>query len=458
MADAKPLKIVEYQGENLKRMRAFNLKLDPKGNVVLVTGENNQGKTSLMDGIAYVLGGAKLAPAKPIRDGAISATGTLKLGDGQSVEYEVTRVFTQGKASTLTVTDKSGGKISSPQAFCDALYANLAFDPVAFTRLKPEDQRAVLLTLPSLNLNQKRIDEIDVQHKKIFDERTIIGRDVDRTKKLSQSIPLPEPGLPAVEVSISELSGELTAIQQHAMELQHEHSNITSYNDAIRYANEKIAEHKRAIEVEEETIVARQGDIEQANSRIAQITPLCGDQQEIELKIANAEGTNSKIRKERERLKYSDEFADYEKKYKSMTAQLELLKSERQEILNSAVMPLDGLSYDEKRLVYNGQPFEQLSSSEKMRVSLAIAMAGNPQLRVVLIPDASLLDKSSMLEIERMSQQHDFQVWMERVGTADPVGIVIVDGSVAEVKVAPAEPEPSALDHPEQLAGEDPAN
>ena len=93
---------------------------------------------------------------------------------------------------------------------------------------------------------------------------------------------------------------------------------------------------------------------------------------------------------------------------------------------------MDGLGFDESGVTYQGVPFSQASSAEQIRISLAMAMALNPRLRVIRILDGSLLDEDSMTAIRDQVAERDFQVWIERVADPAESAVVIEDGQVAE--------------------------
>ena len=95
-----------------------------------------------------------------------------------------------------------------------------------------------------------------------------------------------------------------------------------------------------------------------------------------------------------------------------------------------AEFPVDGLGFDESGVTYQGVPFKQASSAEQLRVSLAMAIALNPKLRVIRIADGSLLDSDNLALIEAAAKESDYQVWIEMVGDGNGRGIVIEDGEV----------------------------
>ena len=111
------------------------------------------------------------------------------------------------------------------------------------------------------------------------------------------------------------------------------------------------------------------------------------------------------------------------------TAEIEAIDAEKAAMLAAATFPVDGLGFGaDGGVTFQGVPLAQASGAERIRVSMAVALAANPEIRVVLIRDASLLDEDSMAAVVAMAEAADAQVWLERVGTADPGAVVIVDG------------------------------
>ena len=63
------VKIAALEAENVKRIKAVALTPSPTG-LTIVGGNNNQGKTSVLDALAWALGGEKFRPTAAVRDGA----------------------------------------------------------------------------------------------------------------------------------------------------------------------------------------------------------------------------------------------------------------------------------------------------------------------------------------------------------------------------------------------------
>jgi len=61
------IKINKLEIENVKRVKA--IKIEPTANgLTIIGGKNNQGKTSVLDSIAWILGGNSFRPSDPQRD------------------------------------------------------------------------------------------------------------------------------------------------------------------------------------------------------------------------------------------------------------------------------------------------------------------------------------------------------------------------------------------------------
>ena len=96
-----PIKISSLELENVKRIRAVELE-PTKDGLTVIGGRNAQGKTSVLDAIAWALGGEKMRPASPNRDGSANpAHLLLRLSNGITVERK-------GKNGALYVTDTTG--------------------------------------------------------------------------------------------------------------------------------------------------------------------------------------------------------------------------------------------------------------------------------------------------------------------------------------------------------------
>ena len=400
------MRIIKLQAENFKKIIA--IEITPKGNTVVISGANGQGKSSVLDAIWMALEGraASKTNIKPIRDGERNAKVSLTI-DGMVV----TRKWTSNEKSYLEITKGDNAVLKTPQAVLDKITGKLSFDPLEFANMKDSEQKAVLLDMLDLPID---LDALDEQREEAYGTRTLINRQIKKIEGHLHSLPLPVAGLPAEEISVSALT------QKHSEAVENK-IKLSSLKNALASHIERAEQLKEEFANIEQLISTTQEEIDNF------VMP---DIDEIKTELDNAEDTNRKIRNEKERQKVIGELNEAQMESKKKTFELQGIENTKRDALESAKFPVEGLGFDDVGVVFNGIPFKQCSSSEQLKVSLGIAMAMNPELRVIRITDGSLLDSQSMAVIEEMADDNDFQVWCEQVEESGAVGIYIEDGEV----------------------------
>lgn len=409
------LRVTNLRAENYKRLVAVDI--SPTGDVVTIAGRNAQGKTSVLDALWAALAGgeASRATQQPIRDGQDTAVVRLDLGD-----LIVTRRWTKDDAGTLTVESADGARYSSPQKILDEMLGRRAFDPLAFVRQSAKDQVATLVSTVDLPFDPA---DLERQRKGVFDQRTEVGRDVSRLEAQLAAYADPDPKLPAVETSA-------TALLAEADEARATNARIDREIDILA-AKESVAEQARATLALAEEAVKR-AEFEQAAQRDLLATlPERVDVSAITDRLAGVEELNRRIREQQHRAAVAEELADRKEARAKLTIRLEAIEKQKAEALAAVEFPVPGLSFDDAGVTLNGIPLSQASAAEQLRVSVALAMAANPKLRVLRILDGSLLDSQSMEIISELAAENDYQVWVEVVDESGKVGITIEDGQVA---------------------------
>lgn len=395
------MRIVKLTAENIKKLVA--VEITPTGDVVKISGKNGAGKSSVLDSIMFALGGKEAIQSKPVRSGEDKGLIRLDLGD-----IIVERRFTAGgENSTLTVTNKEGAKFGSPQKVLDELIGRLAFDPLEFLRMEPKKQSETLRDLVGMDFT-----EMDTERKKAFDDRTEFGRQYKSLKAQRDGIKF-DPAGAKEEVS--------------STTLLEEYNKAKTSNDEIDKANRELVETQKLIaelETKLSDLYAKVPVLEKAVDR-AFI-----DLKDFQVKITNLDTSNSNARAFKQAQALDLQLADVEKKGKDCGAKIDGIDKDKADLLAACSMPVPGLSLGEGVVLYNDIPINQASTAEQLRVSIAMAMAMNPKLRVLRITDGSLLDSTSMKLIEEMAGKNDYQVWLEVVDETGSVGICIEDGAV----------------------------
>ena len=403
------MKIISLRAENVKRLRA--VEITPDGNTVVIAGRNAQGKSSVLDAIWMALAGGSGAKetSRPIRDGETKASVVLDLGD-----LTVTRKWTAA-GTTLEVAAQDGARYPSPQTVLDGLIGRLSFDPLAFAQQDPKGQLATLLSVVELPFDPVMLDE---DRALVFGKRTDANRELKRLEAQVTGVAEVPAGTPDVEVSAADLIAELQAAIDGA---RARGDVISQYVAAV--ANEKrlADDHKEAVEVA--------ANLLERGNRL----PVAVDPAPIQARLLAIDETNAAVRFKVEKARLTVERDKALQQSAALTAKLETIDKKKADAIAAAKMPLDGLSFDADGVLYQGVPFSQSSSAERLRVGIAMAMALNPKIRVIRITDGSLLDSENMALIEEMAGEHDFQIWIERVDETGTVGITIEDGQVVGV-------------------------
>lgn len=404
------MKIVQLIAENIKRVKA--VEITPKGNVVQITGKNGAGKSSVLDAIYYALAGGKM-PKEPIRRGATSAKVSLDLG-----ELKVTRKFTEG-GTTLTVESDKGARFPSPQRMLDELIGSISFDPLAFSRMDPRAQFDTLRKVASVDVD---IEALTGQNLRDYEKRTEVNKVARAARAGADAIALPE-DLPAEAPNAGALLDEMQAAHKHNADLQRQ----KAAREAAAADAARLRERATQLEAELARVKAQATDIEE---RIAAAPALAEpvDVQPIREKIdAIDKVKGALVMRDRKRQLIADaEKAEAESK--ALTEAMEARDQAKADAIAKAKMPIPDITLGDGLVLYKGLPFDQASSAEQLRVSVAIAMAANPKLRVLRIKEGGLLDEDGMKLLEEMAAAADYQCWIETVHATGPVAVEMVDG------------------------------
>lgn len=412
--------IINLTAENYKRLVAVDI--SPSGNIVTLSGRNAQGKSSVLDAIWAALAGgdASRATKQPIRDGQDSAVVTLNLGD-----YIVTRRWTKDDAGTLTVetpptADGRKQKYSSPQALLDGLIGKRAFDPLAFTRLTASEQVAALVATVELPFDPAVLDR---ERAGVFDQRADINRTVKQLEGQLAGLTAPIEGTPDTEMSASDVIAEFEKAREHNVAREQARTNTNAARSHIADIEAEIAR----LTAELATLNSQWAKCSKAEEELGE--PI--DTDAITAKLSTIEATNAAVRAGQEYRKVAATLAAKRQESTEFTLALEAIDNKKKDALASVKFPVEGLGFDDSGVTFKGVPFSQASAAEQMRVSAALAMAADPELRILQVRDGSLLDSDSMAVLEELAEKHEFQVWIERVDESGTVGIVIEDGQVA---------------------------
>lgn len=426
------MKILKLTAENVKKLRAITIEPDPKGNLVIVGGKNAAGKSSVLDSIAMVIGGASEMPARPIRDGEDEAQVLMETEEFTAL----LKIKQTGK--TLTIKNKEGVPARSPQALLDSLTAKVCFDPLEFTKMKPAEQSETLRRLVGLDFT-----ELDREEAEKYALRTGVNRSVkEQRDTVARLGPPTDAGCEYLEAG--PIAGRMEAGAAVNAANEKKRSVLDDANDAIADCESGIAKQAQLVDRLKAELAAASDELARRQDERAafvktrdhvhkEISGLVDvDLSLIRQEMEKLNAHNEEVRENLKRKEQAAKLRALEKEAKDLSDRLTGIEQERARQLRKAKFPIEGLSFMGVGVTYNSVPFEQASAAEQLRVSVAMGAAMQPKLKVALIRDGSLLDDDSLKLVAETAEKYGVQVWLERVGEGKECSVIIEDGEVKE--------------------------
>lgn len=419
------IKINKLEIENVKRVKA--VKIEPTANgLTIVGGRNNQGKTSVLDSIAWALGGDKYRPSEAQRQGSVIPPHLhIVLNNGLVVERS-------GKNSSLKVIDPNGNK--GGQQLLNEFVEQLALDLPRFMQSSNKDKANTLLQIIGVG---DQLYQLEQKEKEVYNRRTTIGQIADQKKKFAAEQAY-YPNAPKEPVSASELIKQQQDILATNGENQRKRENLRQLERQLEQVDNQLKE-----------LTAKKNSILSDLSIALKSAQDLQDQStaELETSINNIEELNRMVRANLDKDKAEADALDYADQYNTLTAELEHIRKTKTALLNGADLPMPGLSVVEGELTYNGHRWDNMSASDQLKVSVAIVRKLNPQCGFVLMDKLEQMDLDTLHEFGSWLEQEGLQAIATRVSTGPECEIIIEDGYVK------GEEQP-AIEEPKWKAGE----
>ena len=403
------IKVTELRAENIKRVRAVQLTPAPTG-LTVIGGNNNQGKTSVLDAIAWALGGDRFRPSQPQRVGSVIPPNIqVTLSNGLVVERS-------GKNGSLKVIDPQGNK--GGQQLLNSFVEQLALDLPRFLNATAKEKAGILLKIIGIG---DQLFALDRKEQELYNERLAIGRIAAQKAAAAKELPHWD-GVPEEPVS----AAELIRRQQDILAKNGENARLRRNRDVLKTDLDMLRRQladltKKVSDLEEQYATACRdaADLEDEST------------EELEESIRSVDQTNAKVRQNLARAQAEKEAKDCQDQYDGLTCQIEILRKERLDLLNGADMPLPGLSVERGELTYRGQPWDNMSASEQLQVATAIVRRLNPACGFVLLDKLEQMDLDTLRDFGEWLREEGLQAIATRVSTGDECSIIIEDGTAA---------------------------
>ena len=413
------IKIHRFEIENVKRVKAVCCQPSETG-LTIIGGRNKQGKTSVLDAIAWALGGKKFEPSASHREGSVSDPKLhVELSNGIIVERT-------GKNSTLKVLDPTGKK--SGQKLLDSFVEQFALDLPRFMNASPAEKCKTLLQIVGVG---DELMKLDREEAGLYSRRTEIGRLADQKKKYASEMQF-FPDIPKEPVSAAELIRQQQEILKKNAENQRKREQVDAIQKRMDEAVEKRAQLKEQIAELEKSISLLGADLSDAKKSAIDLHD--ESTEELEKNIADVDALNQKIRMNLDREKAEDDANGLFWEYDKLTDSIEDIRKAKKALLDNANLPLPGLSVENGELVYNKQKWDCMSGSEQLKVAVAIVRKLNPECGFVLMDKLEQMDPETLKEFGAWLESEGLQVIATRVSTDGECSIIIEDGYIKDGK------------------------
>jgi len=473
--DLKGLTVVSLQGEGFMRLKAITLVTDPDDPLVLITGANGVGKSTVLNMIWCALGGegvvSEIAPGSPVSDGAEEAEITLDLGDivvrrrfrteavlDEEGEETGARVY---KDSGLVVTNAEGSlTYNSPQTLLNELIGRFTLDLTTFLDADPKDQLDTAIELAGLT---DELSALDGRRDALYVKRTGVNSARDSAKAAANEIEAPDerPDVP----DVTEILAQRT---QREAEWRAANDEESAKQKAL---NDAQAEAQTFVDLQDRG----KRELAQATVEVARLTAelgkavenrnhLVGTLEHLETELGKAEETVEKLPTPVEvpdpdysdldaQVTGADEARTQARAFDDRAAKLQVqstqdaastalsneikgVDAEKRVLVAGADLKVPGLGFGDDGLTWVGEdgvehPLAQEGTGVKLRVAMAVAMAEDSGIKVIRIDDGERFDQKNLALIREMAAENGYQVWMARVDESGAVGFVIEDGALA---------------------------
>lgn len=417
------IKINTLQIENIKRVKAVALNPAENG-LTVIGGKNGQGKTSVLDAIAWALGGDRYRPSNPEREGStLPPHIKLTLSNGLTVERS-------GKNSALKVVDTTGKR--SGQQLLNEFVEQLAIDLPRFLQASNREKADTLLQVIGVG---DRIHELEAKERDVYNRRRMIGQDADRKRKYADELPF-YPAAPKELVSALDLirqqqdilarNGENQRKRMRANQIEHEYGKAAAHVSLLK--SQLAAAQKQLTQLEADLEIAQKDALDLQDEST----------EEVERSLQEIEQINIQVRANCDREKAEQDAAYYAQQYQELTAELEDIRHDKYALLNSAELPLPGLSVEDSELTYNGKKWDCMSGADQLIAATAVVRAVNPKCGFVLLDKLEQLDADTLLNFGSWLEEQGLQAIATRVSTGPECSIIIEDGFAAPEQPAAA--------------------
>lgn len=443
---------------NFQNIKEFDATFS--GNIYLVTGENEIGKSTFLKAITILLTGNR---DEVLASGEKKGFAKAVVGDDK-VNYDVELRFTEANPrGTLTIKQQGSETYSDKISALQSIFGYQEFDAEEFIRWSDsaEGRRKQVEIVKSLMPTeaQERLLAIDKEILSLEEKRLQDGRELKVydgiVKGLQKEVTESDIQKYAKPVVLQELIDKKTQIVTVATEYngvkdrkEAREKEVAAIPDAIEKAksdfntlekesqdefvtlqvefNKKAEAISKRIEAAKEATIALIKEKEDAKAlletQIAKAKTYLASKvvpsaEEVQAEIDNAQTHNDKHKKVVELSEQMKRYNDVSDKVAIHQTKIDSLKAEKETVVQKAKLPIEGLSFSEDGLVLNGVPFThgKVSTSQEMEVATKLIIAKNPTTKVFKVARGESLGQAKFNALVELAKKEGFQGFIEEV-------------------------------------------
>ena len=414
------MSVAEWQVQNFKRVVKIGILEPPKSGLFAIQGQNRQGKSSLIETLPALLRGAREVPDEAVRFGEDEANARISLG-----ELIVERRITNDR-TTLKVTSKEGYDVPSPQSVLDAMTPHMKINPTEFAFMKERERVELLKEVAGIDFS-----ELDEERERVYMQRRDVNRDLKDAKANQEAIVLPN-DCPTQEASVSDVLSEIKELRQEQDKNARAKDERDHIKESLSQAQERVAELERQLQEAKEKAADLEGRLTKANAYVEDLPNLAPEIEALEKRAEQVEEHNKNARKHKRKKLIGESVDELSSESQRLTDRLDEIDRTKEQMIREADLPLEGLTFDEDTIRYNGARLDQISQSERVVLAALLAAAMIPEdgVPIIAITEGDFLDDATVRDLDSKLKERGVLAFIERRESSDLPGIVIEEGRI----------------------------
>ena len=427
------MKILEIEITNTKKLKVFQKTLN--GENMEVAGNTATGKTTAISALWDIIEKQGDSLTHGEKKGSIR----VKLGGGE--QSIIAERITTAKSSTISLTlcdaDEKPLEVITAADFKKML-SKLSVNPHKIMNMGPTDRVKTLMAAANLEID---LEQMDKQIAEAEEERLRLFR------KMESIEPGEEPPK-AAAVSTSELVAEKERIQRINQHNKWERDSFPGFveqdEEARKVLSDAESEKKelnQKLEKIEDKIIDAEVEAEFTATELSnqkEAIAALNDQstEAIDEKLSTIDETNEMAAAHAHWVKESARYEDAKEDHREQFQEAKYLQDKKANALEKAQWPLEGLTIEDGKVLFDGCVLENLGESEQMLVTAALAVADIEKhpLKVCRMDGVESMSKADFETLQALFNDRGIQVLSTRVsrGEVEPQELVIVDGVYEE--------------------------